>query len=498
MDVFTLGRRELVMVKNFDYRALITQAPDLYLVLDAELDIIEASDAYLKATGLSRVNIMGTNFLKIFSDNSHALETADIEKLKHAIERVIEQKKLCELTVLNYDFSPPKPQETDNSRHWRILNTPILDESNHLAFIIHRLEEITPSSSMQPSDHSANDRMQLLIDNVKNYAIIMLDENQCVLNWNKGAEQILGFLKEEILGHSLAVFLPSKFFKDEFKKALEFGYYEEEGWYDRKDASQFWAQIIVVPIYDQKNHLLGFGKIINDLTKRKDKDSEKNEFISIVNHELRTPLTSIFGAIRLLLNWASQSPQKNNELLDAANANCDRLMRLINDILDIEKLSVGGMTLNFQETELNALITHAITINSIYSKHFGINITATLLPFDAKVNIDPNRLIQVLTNLISNAIKFSEANGEVNVSLSKKGELVEIAVTNSGEGIPDAFKNKLFEKFSQADASNTRSKSGSGLGLAISKAIMAQFGRTIQYKSTPGGTTTFYFDLPLL
>ena len=248
-------------------------------------------------------------------------------------------------------------------------------------------------------------------------------------------------------------------------------------------------------LYHQENHLIGYGVVIRDLTIQKEIETVKTEFVSIVNHELRTPLTSIYGAIRLLSNWKMQSEEKNDNLLKIANSNCERLLQLINDILDIEKLAVGSMSLHFQVTELNPLINYAISINQMLSAHNEVGILFSPLPSDVQVHVDPSRLIQVITNLISNAVKFSDHGSEIKVDLKKQENKVRVSITNKGEGIPEAFRNKIFEKFSQADVSTTRTESGTGLGLAISKQIVERFGSVIRYRSIPNKETTFYFDL---
>lgn len=486
------------MQKEFDSYSIIKSAPDLYLIIDPSLIIIEASDAYLAATMVQREEILGRKIFEVFPDNPNDPNANGTSNLNRSLQKVIKTKKPHQMMVQKYDIRRPLCEGGEfEERYWQPLNTPVLDKDNQVKYIIHRVEDVTELNQLKNLKAENAQQLQLLIENIKDYAIIMLDKKEKVITWNAGAEHIIGFKEEEILGRAISNVFPTIDYESEFKVAREAGRYEAEGWRQRKNGSSFWANVIVTPIYGMRKQLIGYGKVISDLTVRKEIETAKDEFISVVNHELRTPLTSILGAINLLLNGAIQSPQKNNELLKTAHANGKRLLKLITDILDVEKLVAGGVSFNIQDIELNKFIANAITMNSFYSKEYGVNLVATLLPYEIKIKIDPHRLMQVLTNLISNASKFSVSNGEVNVSLTMKKNKVRVAVTNTGEGIPDQFKNKIFEKFSQADVSTTRSKNGTGLGLAISKAIMEQFGITIKFKSIPNQKTTFYFDLPV-
>lgn len=493
------------MTEPFDYRSIIRSAPDLYLIISPELKIVDASDAYLNATMVSREDILGRYLFDVFPDNDPS--TTGSNNLKRSIQAVLVNKVPNAMAVQKYDIRRPLSEGGEfEVRYWSPLNSPVLNEHNEVEYIIHRVEDVTEIDRLKQSGVESSRRLQLLIENIKDYAIIMLDGRGYVTTWNAGAEAIIGYMAEEVIGKPIAFMYPSEAYRHseyELNIAKEKGRYEVQGWRTRKNGSKFWAGIVITPIYvksnyDMKYHLIGYGKVVRDLTLQKEIETVKSEFVSVVNHELRTPLTSIFGAIRLLLNWTAQSQQKNDYLLEVANANCDRLLRLINDILDIEKLAVGSMTLHYQVVDLSPLVAHAVSINRVYGERFGVNIAFVALDPDVRVNVDSSRLIQVLTNLISNAVKFSTHGMPVSVSLTKQKNTARIAVTNQGKGIPDDFRNKIFEKFSQADVSTTRPENGTGLGLAISKEIVEQFGSTIQFTSIPDKETTFYFDLPLV
>ncbi len=244
---------------------------------------------------------------------------------------------------------------------------------------------------------------------------------------------------------------------------------------------------------------IGASHIMRDITERKKVENLKNEFVSVVSHELRTPLTSIRGALALVLGGAvGEVTDKIQHMLQIAHNNCGRLEHLINDILDIEKIESDKMEFQFDIFDLNQFVHEALDSNRSYAASFHVSLTITESPHQIWVRADYNRLMQVLSNLLSNAIKFSPAGSEVIVIVTKQSEtMARVAVVDHGEGVPEDFRQHIFEKFSQADAASTRRVGGSGLGLNISRAMMQKMNGLLDFDSTPHHGATFYFDIPL-
>ncbi|MDX2098047.1 MAG: PAS domain S-box protein, partial [Leptolyngbyaceae cyanobacterium bins.59] len=225
--------------------------------------------------------------------------------------------------------------------------------------------------------------------------------------------------------------------------------------------------------------------IVRDITERKQVERLKNEFVSVVSHELRTPLTSIRGSLGLICGGVvGELPTQVKDLIQIAYKNSERLVVLINDILDIEKIESGQMNFEMKSLALVPLVEQAIEGNRAYGQQYGVQFNLeTSLP-EIKVQADANRLIQVLTNLLSNAAKFSPCNGTVQVVVRSEEEgWVRVAVSDRGPGIPGNFRDRVFQKFAQADASDTRQKGGTGLGLSISKAIIERMGGFIGFQT---------------
>lgn len=242
-----------------------------------------------------------------------------------------------------------------------------------------------------------------------------------------------------------------------------------------------------------------YGRVwyYRDITEHKKIDQMKNEFISVVSHELRTPLTSILGSLGLIAGGvAGELPTQAKTMIDIAMRNSERLVNLINDILDIEKIESGKMEFKLKPIELMPLVEQAIEANRPYGERLGVTfMLGNTLP-GVRSNVDSDRLMQVFANLLSNAAKFSPPHGEVVISVSRHHNGIRVAVTDQGPGIPEEFRSRIFQKFAQADTSTTREISGTGLGLSICKAIVKKLGGEIDFETEINGGTTFYFDLP--
>jgi signal transduction histidine kinase len=230
---------------------------------------------------------------------------------------------------------------------------------------------------------------------------------------------------------------------------------------------------------------------------RKRLDRLKDEFVSTVSHELSTPLTSISASLGLLVGQLDgKLSEAADRLLVIAHKNSQRLVRLVNDILDIEKIESGRIPFNLSRVDVRPLVEQTIESNRGFADSYGVRVRLDSASADREVNADPDRLAQVVTNLLSNAIKFSPADGEVVVAVETNGDVVRISVRDHGTGIPAEFKPHIFEKFAQADATSSRQKGGTGLGLSIVAQIVERLGGQIGFQDAPGGGTIFHVDLP--
>jgi len=239
--------------------------------------------------------------------------------------------------------------------------------------------------------------------------------------------------------------------------------------------------------------LQDFESAQDELLEQKRMEKQKNDFISLISHEVRTPLTSIHGALNLLKSGlgGELNPQ-GQRLLDAAYRNSQRLVRLVNDLLDLQRIESGTMTFHLRPVDVRSLLEQAVEASQAHAGQLGIKIVLQSAPAGARVRVDGDRMMQVMTNLLSNAAKFSPPEETVVVDAFRRNGIVRVEVTDRGPGVPADFHGRIFQRFAQAASSD---RGGSGLGLSITKALVEHMSGHVGFESEPGRTTV-YFDLP--
>ncbi|MHA6326428.1 PAS domain-containing sensor histidine kinase [Roseivivax sp. CAU 1753] len=254
---------------------------------------------------------------------------------------------------------------------------------------------------------------------------------------------------------------------------------------------------IATSLFEQDNGEFVFISVVRDITERQALARAKLSSVSVVSHELRTPLTSIAGALKMLQGRfeADLSPQASG-ILDIAARNTDRLLFIVNDILDLEKIEAGKMSFDVQEVDLEALVSDAVVSHQTFASGRNVRLAYEAECRDATVHGDPARLMQVMSNLLSNAAKYSGEGDVVTVNISDRGAVWRVAVRDRGPGISDEGKKKLFETFAQLTAADGVKRVGTGLGLAITKRILDRHGASIDVDSRVGSGATFFFDIP--
>jgi two-component system, OmpR family, sensor histidine kinase VicK len=242
-----------------------------------------------------------------------------------------------------------------------------------------------------------------------------------------------------------------------------------------------------------------FLSVLRDTSERKKLKAVKMNTLATVSHELRTPLTSIKGALRLVQSGvAGELSSEIKSMIDIASRNSDRLLDMVNDILVLEKMNANKVDFTLEETDLAAVVMDAVSINKGFGDELGVSFVYDPLPPRSLVAGNSDRLMQVMTNLMSNAAKYSPPGGTVHVGVRNQGKTLRVYVTDNGPGVPEDARATIFDSFTQFSAADGTTRSGTGLGLQICKKIVARHHGSISYESDPGKETTFYFDLPNL
>jgi PAS domain S-box-containing protein len=316
---------------------------------------------------------------------------------------------------------------------------------------------------------------------------------------NQASVGMLGYDPSELIGRD---WLSLAMDREHQKKQWDISLDKKTGWKNKlwhaqaKNGSILSLESTAEPIFDQRGECSGFHGVDRDVTEELKISTSKSTFLSMVSHELRTPLTSIIGSLGLIKSHQPKGQEGDQELLDVARRNATRLLQLINDILDVEKIGLGKLKLNQKKQRLASIIEDAIHLAEPMLQDSQINIVKTNLLPDLMVYVDAERLIQVIINLISNSIKFSPSHSVIRISMSIKENRARVNVQDSGRGIAYEVQKQIFQPFLQGTSGDTKIK-GSGLGLYICKGLIEQMGGEIGFLSEPGNGALFYFDLPI-
>jgi PAS domain S-box-containing protein len=372
-------------------------------------------------------------------------------------------------------------------------------------FVLSHGIDITEQTQKEEELNALTRRHESILDSVGD-GIWGMDMEGRLTFINRRAAEMLGYSPQELLGQNMHALIQHSRADGTPYLAEEspiFGSVQQEAplhvgddvfW--RKDGKSLPVEYVACPLVES-GQVDGIVVAFTDVTERRRLDRMKDEFISTVSHELRTPLTSLRAALGLVASGALEKrPEKVRPMLDIALANCDRLVRLVNDIVDFERIGNGSLPLHKNEWNAIDLLRRAMDPERSSAARAGLTFRIDAQPVD--VWADGDRILQVLGNLIRNAIKFSEKGGEIRLAARASSDKeVTFEVQDQGPGIPPEKLDLIFDRFQQADASDSRMQGGTGMGLALCRGIVNQHGGRIWVQSNPGRGSTFYFTVDL-
>ncbi len=427
---------------------------------------------------------------------------ADFFPLEYAQESIADEQEIMRSGVPIMAREQRESLPNREERWVSITKMPFYDLEGEVAGTFGITRDITEHKRAAEAAAFESYLLRALMDNLPD-SIYFKDSASKFTRVNRHLAEFVGLTDPgEAVGKSDCDFFSEELARLSFNDEQEIirtgvpilGQEEREVW---PDGHETWVLTTKMPLRDAEGHVVGTFGMSRDISESKKVERMKSEFVSTVSHELRTPLTSIRGSLGLIAGGVAGeiSPQVK-AMVDIAYNNSERLVRLINDILDMEKIESGKMVFDMTPAALMPLVEQAIEANQSYAEQQGVKFTLKQSLPDGIANVDSDRTIQVLTNLLSNAAKFSPQGGTVDVSVVRRGGRIRVSVEDHGPGISEEFSRRIFQKFAQADSSDTRQKGGTGLGLSISKAIVEHFGGELAFETEVGKGTTFYFDLP--
>ncbi|HEY9773094.1 MAG TPA: PAS domain S-box protein [Planktothrix sp.] len=502
-----LTERKLAGQSKTIFRLLVGSVKDYAIfMLDPTGHVLTWNEGAQRIKGYKSSEIIGKHFSTFYTEEAKAINHPQNELEIAKVEG-------------RYEESGWRVRK-DGSQFWaNVVITPVYDGGALLGFA-----KITRDLTERKLADQKEEVFKLLVSGVGDYAIFMLTPEGNVLTWNEGAQRIKGYKADEIIGKHFSIFYTKEAQKRQHpQKELEIaraeGRYEEEGWRMRKDGSLLWANVVITAIYDEQQ-LIGFAKVTRDLTQRLLSDQEressaklldetntelrhaleiKSRFLSTISHEVRTPMGAIIGMAEVL------TTEDLGEDINTAVANIfvssQRLLQLLNNLLDAAKLESGEVPINSENFPVRSVLGDIRQLISRDALAKNLRIVGTCdAAIPETVVGDEVKVRQILLNLAHNAVKFTEA-GEVNISaelltraMSKL--TIRFKVSDTGIGINQSDKDRLFLPFTQVVDSTKRVQGGTGLGLSISKQLAERMGGTLGFESEFGQGSSFWFDIP--
>lgn len=470
---------------SFLFSNLIKYAEDAYYSTDLECMITNWSPSAERIYGWSEAEILGKSV-----------------KLLHPADQLerFEQLKAAALSGKNLGHQEMKALRKDGKVIWvdKIINQ-VRNRAGEITGFVAGSRDINEQKHRLDALKDSEKKFRSFVESTEEW-IWEIDQRQIITFTNEAVFNILGYRAEEVLGKSIFYFLDIGE-RDRVEKLIQESIIQKKGWlhqiirFIHKNGTGCWLDSNASKTLCEKQEVVGFLGASRNITEAKNLEQIKSAFVSTISHELRTPLTSIHGAISLLIN-RDLKPEVKSDLLNTALRNSDRLLRLINDLLDVEKLQFDRFEYDFKKVNLCDIVQDAVKSSKIDADKFNQKITIASCSEGCYVKGDSRRLVQVMLNLLSNAIKFSPVKGKIEVTIEPHAENLRVSVRDHGPGIEESFRPKMFQMFSQANSGAARKHQGTGLGLSISKKIIEGHGGRIAFETELEKGSTFYFDLP--
>jgi PAS domain S-box-containing protein len=401
-----------------------------------------------------------------------------------------------------YDIEGRVRRKDDTYIWVRLRGVPVFDDGGTLVRVAGSLDDITALKQAEAEVKASEESFRATMESAP-VGMALISPDAKLIKANKALSALTGYSEAELLATDPRELFPEAFDEDRRQIARllsgQVQHYVMEQKFRTKTGKEVWALTNASLARNADGRPRHVVKQLLDISERKEMDRMKSEFISVVSHELRTPLTAIRGSLGLMASAMRDSlPPKALHLVEIGHRNAERLITLVNDILDMEKLAANRMPFELKLEDLAVLAAQAVESTAAYAEKYKVTYLLENRGADLPVQVDKDRLAQVFANLLSNAAKFSPEGGRVRMVIRSRAGRARFEVIDRGPGIAEEFRPRIFGRFAQADSSITRAKGGTGLGLHITRELVEKMGGTIGFESATGQGTTFWVEFPIV
>ncbi len=513
---------------DVNFESIFNSLKGLFLILKPDaptFTIVTGNKAYLEATHITLEKACGKGLFEVFPDNPDDPTATGVKNLTHSLNTVLETKQPHVMAIQKYDVRLPESRGgTFEERYWSPMNTPVLDMQGNIQYIIHQVTDVTHEELLKKDSQQVisarkeaenqlvqeKNKLELLVENLPVGVFIVKAPSGEPMLINKVGKQLLG---RDISTNTTKVNYThfyqtvrddgTPFPNNELPlvQAMESGepVLNKTGINaKRPDGSIMSLRVSAVPLKDENGDIISAMAVFEDITKEKEVDRMKTEFISLSSHQLRTPLTAMKWFLELLLAGdTGPLTKEQREYLTNVELSNERMINLVNSLLNVSRIESGRIIVDPVPTRLDELVQEVVTDLKAKIEERHQNIVVTVEDNLPLINVDRKLIRQVYLNLLTNAVKYSPKKSKIKVHISKKEDAVVSEVADKGFGIPKEDHKKVFSKFYRGGNAIKLDTDGNGLGMYLVKAIIESSQGSIWFESEAGEGTTFWFSLPL-